>query len=506
MQKIGAAWAAFNRRRIGMRAVYAVLCALLAASVLALLAAGMYVLPQADDYGFSADTHAVWTASHSLVKVTAAAVSYAIKMYLYWQGSYSACFLMALQPGLFGYGAYRLTAPFLLGTFLLATAFLAHALRRCLLPAADRTQSRIVLLGLLLVQLYNVPHPDQSWFWYNGSVYYTFFYSLSLVFLGCALWAMRAQKRAALWLWGLLLAALGLFLGGGPFSLIMVALCLLLCGLFWACRQKRPARFALAAGFVCLAAGFAANMFAPGNDVRATYFTDTPGPLHAVYLSVVNAANDVLRWSTAGVVLAALLLAPLLWRLARGVQFSFRLPGLAVLFSFGLLAMMLCPPIYAMGNTGPGRLTNVRFFCYVWWVLFCVFYLCGWAQRRLPGADACAAAVRGFVQRFAPALAVCCAVFLLFLYTVGLYRENPPVRAAAVVANGEARTFYGELYARFAQYEDPAVADVVVDSLTVSPYPIYHDDLSDDPTYFANQNVAEYYGKNSVRVQFPAAQ
>ena len=79
----------------------------LAAVVLMLvpmLLVARYNVPCADDYHFGAPTHAAWQATHSLAAVVKAAGEKVAERYANWQGTYSAMFLMALQPAVFGNG------------------------------------------------------------------------------------------------------------------------------------------------------------------------------------------------------------------------------------------------------------------------------------------------------------------------------------------------------------------------------------------------------------------
>lgn len=495
---------AFNRFLkacpISRRFVAVLLVVLLALCLVPSLYVGRFVMPQADDFGFSANPHAVWQQTGSVAAVIAAAAHETAQLYQNWQGSYTACFLMYLQPGQFGEGWYSLTPWLLLGAWLLCTVLLCRSLRGWL--GVRRVDSVLFGAALLLLQLLLVPYPNESWYWYNGSIYYTFFYAVTLGLLALLIRSHAWESRAAAWAGGAAFVALGAFLGGGPFSLILVALFLWGGSVWRAFSQKRHCRFAQAAGLLALCLGFAVNALCPGNATRSAQFPDTPGMVQSIYLAIVHTLNQVLRWTNPIVLVAALLLAPVLWRAAGTVSFLFRRPLIASILSFGLFAMMLCPPIYGMGSVGPQRLTNVIFFCYLWLVLFNFFYWLGWLQKRTTWSEAAANGARAFWQRYHPAVFVVCAFFFVATFTVGLFRENTPVSALKIALNGEGATYQNELRARALIYEDESIEHAVVPELTVKPFPIYHDDLSDDPTYFANGGVAAYYGKRSVTLQF----
>lgn len=71
-------------------------------SIIPIVAIGPYLHQFADDYVFGAPVYKAWTATHSLGACIQAAWDESMHIYQTWQGTYSACFLMALQPGIFG--------------------------------------------------------------------------------------------------------------------------------------------------------------------------------------------------------------------------------------------------------------------------------------------------------------------------------------------------------------------------------------------------------------------
>ena len=88
-------------------------------SVIPVVAIGPYLHQFADDYVFGAPVYKAWTATHSFGACIQAAWAESMHIYQTWQGTYSACFLMALQPGIFG--KYWLVPIILLGSLILST-------------------------------------------------------------------------------------------------------------------------------------------------------------------------------------------------------------------------------------------------------------------------------------------------------------------------------------------------------------------------------------------------
>ncbi len=474
---------------------------LLAFCVVSLVAAGMYVLPQADDYGLSVQTHQVYTETGSIAQTVLEAIDVTKHIYYTWQGSYFACFLMTLQPGLFGLEFYKLVAPFLLGTFVLSTFLFFGALRRTFFKNISKTGMFIITATALLLQLFYVPYPDQSFYWFNGSIYYTFFYSLSLIFYTITIYSINAKFNIISYI---SLAVLSILIGGGTFSMCLVIFLVNAVLIFIAYIKKYNGRHLIVFSTVILFIGFLFNVLAPGNSLRQEVFHNQPGALKSIYLSILAGLNFIVRWSNLGVILAILLISPILYRLAKNTSFNFKCPLIAICFTFGVFSSIFCPPIFAMNHTGPGRLINIAYFVYILMLMFWVYYLCGYAQNHIEKFDVVANVAKKLLKKYSALLCAFCIVFYGAIFTVGIYFENAPYQAAKIVLNGQAQAFYNELIQRVDVYENPDIKDVVVPALETTPFPIFHNDLSDDFMYFANINIATYYGKDSVRVEFPA--
>lgn len=85
-----------------LKIVTGVAIAVLIVSIIPMLWISQYLHPFADDYVFGAEVYKIWNETHSFPACVQTAWNVAMTMYHTWQGTYSACFLMALQPGVFG--------------------------------------------------------------------------------------------------------------------------------------------------------------------------------------------------------------------------------------------------------------------------------------------------------------------------------------------------------------------------------------------------------------------
>ena len=117
------------------KAVALLVVAAVALMLVPMLVVARYNVPCADDYHYGASTYHTWQATHSLAAVLRAAGEKVAERYVNWQGTYSAIFLMALQPAVFGNGFYALVPFLTLGMLAAGTCFFCLSL---LAPAAGR--------------------------------------------------------------------------------------------------------------------------------------------------------------------------------------------------------------------------------------------------------------------------------------------------------------------------------------------------------------------------------
>lgn len=484
--------------RLPEKAVFWLVLAAVVLMLVPMLLVARYNVPCADDYHFGAPTHAAWQATHSLAAVVKAAGEKVAERYANWQGTYSAMFLMALQPAVFGNGFYALVPFLTLGMLAAGTCFFCLSLFAKLL-GASRWQALVLALVWLGIDTQLLPSAVQGFYWYNGAIFYTFFFGVQLFYFGLVARCLAAQHaprgRSAACVAGL--CVLGLFLSGGnlvtAFGTLLILACVLC--LLALCKNRRWRVLVLP--FLCLAAGFAINVCAPGNRVRQAAEGGTPlfAPL-AVWRAIQEAAVQFWKPRTVLVVLALVFLAPVLWNAAAAARIRFRWPLFFLVLTLGLYAAQFCPTWYALKQAGPARLLDIIFYSAFFWMAVNLFYFLGWLQRRLWAENGAVPQARyslGFVAAVAAALALGCFVLRDTL-------NFSSVQALNAVRTGQAQQYHAEFEARVEILEDTAQPDAVLQPYSVHPRVLYFDDATPDAANWRNEAMADYYGKHSVIV------
>lgn len=483
-------------RKLGV-AVCVCAAVLFALSLIPMLALARYDVPSADDYSFGAQTHQVWLQTGSLAAVLRMSAARIKALYLGWQGSFAAMFLMTLQPAVFGEEFYCLTPYVMLGVLIPSVLFFCWTLFRRTFGTSRGCWFLTALFWLTLT-IQNAPRAVEGFYWFNGASYYMGFFSLSLVLYGLLLLYVRQEtpwkRRTQLALAALLAAGIG----GGNYTTALLSTLLLAGGVVLLAVTKNRRFLGLLLPLLALLATFVLSMAAPGNAVRAAE-CHSMAAVPAILRSLETAAVQIGRYTTVVTVLALALLSPVLWRGAKRVAFSFPCPVLVVLVSFGLYAAQLCPPLYAMSFPGPGRLQNIVYAMYVFLMVFDLFYVLGWVAHhhqgherkpRDPWRDATGMVLLG------AALVVCC---------FAVPRQTPftSVSALKALCTGGPQQYYGDYQARLELLEDPQQQTVVLQPFSQRPYLLYFDDATADPTDWRNVAMANYYGKRQVTVERP---
>ena len=461
--------------------------------------AAIYARPVNDDYSFSYLTHQALVGHTG---VLAEALREVEQIYFSWQGTYSAIFLFSLQPGI--YGGYQATAWLLVFSLLIGILFF-HVRVFALVNNPNRRGENlrhggIIAILTFLLMIEGMPSIPEGLYWYNGAVYYSFFFSLSLILLGLLAGVFTGKTKLA----GKIVALfLGAVISGGNYTTALVTLELIFLALICSAWERRghfaahdpekprsaksPAAFLLllfAISGVC----FAISMAAPGNQKRA----DAVGGLSAVSAigEAFRQAVILIRQYTGLLQILfalCLILFFLFFSKSRRMRHPVRAMLLGSLLLFLLFVSGLVPPIYGVGNIGAGRQQNI---------VNCLKSLVReekWksVRRCLLLADA--------------GLLAAMAIFTAVKFDFG---QTTSGRAAAALQDGSLTAYaaaYNIMLEQLVQAQGSG-ADVVVGRIPSTPEIFETLQLEEDANGWVNMAIARYYGLSSIRTGNEIAQ
>ena len=367
-----------------------------------------YAHPSVDDYSYGKLTAEAWEQTGSFGSVLATAWERTAYTYETHQGTFVSVFLMRLQPGIFGEDYYFLTTVFLLSTFLVCSILFYYAFFNRIF-GADRTKSWLIAAVLSLGAMEFTHVVSDSFYWYNGGVTYTFFYSMEVLLFTLLIYMYTTKKKIVKGLLCFVCMLLAVVACGGNYvtSLVTLELLVFICAVtglveYKKVQQKKQKKeqntetFLRKNGIInlwfCLlvllaaAVTFLFVVAAPGNALRQEKTGDANNPIIAILLSFVYGAYSLGNCMDLPALLLLFLCVPIFVVIAGNVckrgRFAFPCPLLVTFFSFCLYSSQVTPVFYAQGIKLPYRIMNIIYFsCFVM-VALNLFYWIGYLNAK----------------------------------------------------------------------------------------------------------------------------
>ncbi len=457
---------------------------------------GCFNHPTGDDYYYGVETHQIWEKTGSITATVAEAVHGVAEDYYRWQGTYSAMFLMRLAPNIFSERAYKgVTGAMLLllsgGIFFLLKPLICKVLQ------GSKSLWVIVSSILTLLCVQTVPSQGETFFWYNGSMYYTGYFSLTLVFFGLLCRYLLSRRWYYLSFMGILAA----FLAGGNYVSLLPALLLNIC-VTLSLLYKKAYKQAVAVGSITLILllGFGISALAPGNALRQSGMWKIPA-WKAIIKSLIQGVRYIWAWMRGFWWMGALLATPFYLKSFEKLQWSFRYPVLIIGFVYGIFCSMSCPTFYTMNSTGPARAVAIVYYGFILATFFSYYYLLGYVYRKCEKKEM---QILQSGKMHGKKIVIVMSALCLLLMVIQGFNGNiltcTTAKAVNALASGEAQAYEQEYKERMQLLGNESLTDVIFTPYRNTPDMLYVGDLSADPQEPTNQKVARYFGKNSVAV------
>ena len=358
-------------------------------SVIPLYVIGMFAHPSVDDYYYGTETVQVWNETHSIASVVKCSFDEMINTYNIWQGNFSAIFLMRLQPGIFGEQYYFIAPLILLSAYMGFSIFFFYTALKKIFKA-DSYLAATVGICLTFVSMQLCTTPSDSFYWFNGAIYYTFFYSLML-FLFALLIRMRTAKAAGTIILTAISSVSAFLIGGSNYAaaLFMCIILALSAGsavYFVILRKNKVIRPYHMAAYIIVAAAAMAGLFismaAPGNALRQQSVGGSTGIVKTFVYTFAFGGYSIAKVLNAPCLIFFICMIPVFYRIARRSGFTYRYPLLVAVFTFGLYCSMGTPVFYAQGLRMPYRMMNIIFFAAYVLITFNLIYFLGWIGNK----------------------------------------------------------------------------------------------------------------------------
>lgn len=468
-------------------------------SIIPIIAVGPYLHMFADDYVFGAPVYKTWVATHSLGACLQSAWAESMHIYHTWQGTYSACFLMALQPGIFG--KYWLVPVILCGGIIISTYTLAYMILRKLLHVSKMEYAFVSTLFVLMTVQCVWSYYD-AFFWYNGAMYYTLYYSLSLFLASLLIAYHLAQRIPYKVIIALASIVMTIFIAGGNFVTGLGMPAILFVAIIWKYLEKKKLPLFPIAILLIYAIAFAFSVFAPGNAVRQATVTDKPNFVAAFFMAIGKGTEFLSDAIGIIEILIFTILIPVLARLAKKSHFKFSHPWICLVVSFLLYYVFVFPNCFAMGTRGAARTQNVYFYVHLWLFCFNIYYLSGALIRQAAQQEPVSLAIMNLIQaikqKYAKYLKWQPLYFVAVMILVITAKPTTTNRTLTLLRKGKVQKLDQEMQLREKAILSSKTANLVLQPLTVKmPSDAFHD-ITIYPGYWINRGMANYYGKKTI--------
>ncbi|MCD8026956.1 MAG: hypothetical protein LUF33_08585 [Clostridiales bacterium] len=163
-------------------------------SLIPILYVSFFNHPTADDYGFSSLVHNTYINGGNILEIIGSSIQQIINFYFSWQGTFSAIFIFSLQPGVFSQDLYFATTFIMIIALTCSTIFFFDTV---IVKWLKSKKSYMIIISILLLTLsiQFIPDKNQAFYWFNGSAYYTLFYSFALVLFSVTIRIILSVKK-----------------------------------------------------------------------------------------------------------------------------------------------------------------------------------------------------------------------------------------------------------------------------------------------------------------------
>lgn len=465
-------------------------------SILPLLVIALYNHPSADDYYYGILTAHSWIDTGSISEILKAAFRTVQETYVNWQGTFSGIFLMSLQPSIFGEEWYPIGTFLIMGTYLTGFLFLVITLFNRYLNNHN-THYLVIGFTLFVLSIQLAPFPRQGYYWFNGSIFYTFFYGLELILFALVLRMQKSEhrsKRIPLFILSVLLA---FFIGGGNYVTALQTAILLLFFSIYLISTKEKNKNLVVLVFLTLLIALGISILAPGNALRQAMIPNHPSIAEAILKSFYWAGVSICKWASLYLFGVLLILAPFIIDAVRHNTFTFQRPGLVLIASFLLFTASFAPPIYGLGKI-PERVLNINYYLFVILSSINIFYYTGWLlKQQIPiFTKECTQWLERKRLRTPQFFFITGSIVLLVAFV-----QQPDIAVKEAVQSlitGEAKQYDIESNSRLKLFLDPSKKNIVVPNYSVKPTLLFVNDIGTDANYWQNENAALFFRKEKI--------
>ena len=370
---------------------------ILVGSLIPILIISVCVYPQADDFAFSQNTYHVWNNTHSFLYVIIEAAKTSYNYWWEWQGSYFSCFLMSLQPGIYGEKVYHIVPMLLIGLLYFAIYYLDKSV---FCKKIEATKDIVLLITNIefLVIIENIIDQAEAFFWYNSGIHYIGLCSVEIIYYGYVIGSFNEDLSNKKYLLKQFIACLLAFFTAGGNNLTVLAGIIInvsIIGLLFLkelCQNKRMAFTKqlikwIPSTAVMITCGLL-NILSVGNGKRLEYVGGTKHSIiYTIFMSFKNGVYYSISWFDLTVLMYVIFVMIISYyiyehNLKANYKLKIIIPVIVTIFSYCLISAMFAPEIYTVGQVDTERTMNIIYILFIVFLTAIVYSWTIWLSQR----------------------------------------------------------------------------------------------------------------------------
>lgn len=498
-----------SKKSNGMIIVSIICIAITVLLIIPTIYVSRYAYPWADDFSYAAETHKTFVETGSFFKAIARAAETSMESYRDWQGTYTSCFLMAMQPAAFGTKLYHTTGFIMLGALFVSYLSLFYALCHKALSFSKATTIAVFSLTYL-VSVQMVKAIPEAFTWFNGAVHYTFNHAMFILYLACIIFIFLKPKNL---LFTMVLCLFGFFAAGGnnitvlTGTVLLIMICISIVAYYRIFKNEPPKRLKAIIPMVgVFTLGAIVNFAAPGNRERMAVTGEMNTFFGTIRDSFIVGGYSVYYNFSIELAVIMVIIGVIIWheivhnQIIDYSSFKFPLPGFVLLLSYCLLSAEYAPVNYTsvqedvngiiVSALSMNRVNNCIYYSFVLLVVFNEIYFLCWLYKKI-GVKRIALAVE---------IIVCFAALLISGFSINKkINDNPTsfLTSAAIynLKTGSAQYYGLQMQENINRLESDE-ENVLVTPLGVDPDSLYPKDAAD-----WKDGTKHFYGKESVEYE-----
>lgn len=459
-------------------------------SLVPIIIASFYSHPTYDDFGFSAEVYHTIQNGGNIFNIIASACKQVNSSYFSWQGTFSAIFIFALQPGAFSLNLYFITTFVLLFFLIFSTYYFIDTII-CKLFNSNKYYSILLSVCILFVSIQFVIDKTQAFYWWNGATYYSLFYSFSLLLFAVLIRLHISKKKSKQILYNIEAYILAIIIGGGNYTTALTTTVILIITTILLIFYKQKNLIPYVVVCILLLTSLIISAMAPGNNIRAAT-CEGMNPIKSIIYSIFYSFVYFGNWTQLPQLVLFIFATPILYKVSKSVNYKFKYPIIAIILSFLVFATQLTPSLYAMSSIGSGRQINIYYYSYYLFMLFDIFYICGWLNHR--------SIIKFEIgNNFNKNTAIITLLCLLIVFIAGSFphsiKQLTSIDTGLSIINGNVK-LYDNQYKKI--IKDINNGKTSINDIDANVDFLNNFGITSDSSYWVNKQIQNYFNTNNI--------